>query len=204
MSKQDGVAIRSASDLERKYQFGKQFEEVIGLVNDAREAAYKVESNLQNEILEQATSLTRDTESMIVTALKSYTTTSDLEELAKKLRAEFEVSAEQIRGQVSAVEDSVKNVDGDLQSKYNLITKYFTFDINGLLIGAVDEAGNPSPNKVVIDNDDITIMVNNTPILELKADGTGVIPILTISKQLKLCGLVTSEDDTHINCSYVG
>lgn len=204
MSKQDGVAVRSASDLERKYQFGKQFSEVIGLVNDARDAAYEVESTLQDKILEQSTSLTRDTESMIFTALKSYTTTSDLESLAKTLRTEFETSAEGIRGQVSAVEESVKKVDGDLQKKYNLITKYFTFDINGLLIGALDEDGNPSPNKVVIDNDDITIMVNNTPILELKADGTGVIPTLTVSKQLKVCGLNITEDDTHINCDYVG
>lgn len=204
MSKQDGVAVRSAADLERKYQFGKQFSEVMGLVNDAREAAYEVDSSLRNEILEQVTSLTRDTESLVATALKSYTQTTDLEELAKTLRAEFEVSAEAIRGKVSSMEENVKSVGDDLQSKFNLITKYFTFDINGLQIGAVDEEGNPSPNKVVIDNDDITIMVNNTPILELKADGTGVIPMLTISKQLKVCGLNTTEDETHINCDYVG
>lgn len=203
MSKQDGVSVRTASDLERKWQFGKQFSEVMGLVNDAREAAYKVESNLQEEILEQATSLTRDTESMIATALKKYTDT-ELAGMAKTLRSELELSAEGIRGLVSAVDERVGNVDGDLQSKYNLITKYFTFDINGLLIGAVDAGGNPSPNKVVIDNDDITIMVNNTPILELKADGSGVIPNLTISEQLKVCGLVVAEDDTHINCDYVG
>ena len=204
MSKQDGVAVRTAADLERKYQFGKQFSEIMGLANDARDAAYEVESSLRNEILEQSTSLTRDTEAILLTALKSYTTTSELESLARTLRTEFEASADGIRGRVSSVEDSVKKVDGDLQAKYNLITKYFTFDINGLLIGAVDADGNPSPNKVVIDNDDITIMVNNTPILELKADGTGVIPTLTVSKQLKVCGLNTTEDDTHINCDYVG
>lgn len=202
--KMDRQGARTPADLERKYQFGKQFSEIMGLVNDARGAISEVESNLQDKILEQSTSLTRDTESMIMTALKSYTKTSELGELANTLRAEFGVSAEGIRGEVSAMEASIAKVNEDLQNKYNEITKYFTFDINGLLIGAIDEDGNPSPNKVVIDNDDITILVNNVPVQQFKADGTSMIPVLSVTSQLKVCGLSVTEDDTHINCDYVG
>ena len=39
MSKQDGYASRTAADLERKYNFGKTFAEVYGLVSDAQQTA---------------------------------------------------------------------------------------------------------------------------------------------------------------------
>lgn len=39
MSKQDKVYARTASDLERKYNFGKTFGEVYGLISDARKSA---------------------------------------------------------------------------------------------------------------------------------------------------------------------
>lgn len=204
MGKQDRVAVRNAADLERKYQFGKQFSEIMGLVNDARNAAYEVESDLRSAILEQYTSLTRNTEEMIFEALKSYTETSDLEELAKTLRAEFSASADGIYAMVSAIEESVKKVDGDLQSKYNLITKYFTFDINGLLIGALDAEGNPSPNKVIIDNDEITIKVGNTEVIRFDANGNALTPTLKVEKSINVVGLLVTEDDTHINCAYIG
>lgn len=204
MSKQDGVAIRNAADLERKYQFGKQFAEVLGIANDARGAVSEVESVLRNALLEQSTSIARDTEKIVMTALQEYTKASDIEELKKTLRSEFEVSASGIEGRVSAAETKISNVNNDLQEKFNLITKYFTFDINGLLIGALDADGKPSPNKVVIDNDDITILVNNVPVQEFKADGTSLIPILNVTKQLKVCGLTVTEDDSHINCDYLG
>ena len=200
----DRQGARTAADLERKWQFGKQFSEIMGLVADTRGAISEVESNLQDKILEQSTSLTRDTESMLMTALKSYTTTSELAELAQTLRAEFEVSAAGIRGEVSAMETSIGNVNTDLQNKFNEITKYFTFDINGLLIGAVDEDGKPSPNKVVIDNDEITILVSNVPVQQFKSDGTALIPVLNVTSELKMCGLSVTKSDTHINIDFVG
>lgn len=199
MSKQDIPAVRTASDLERKYQFGKRFEEILGLVDDTRETVDEVESNLREQILEQSTSLTRNTSEIVAEALKSYVETSKLEELERTLRTEFTVKADGISGRVEAAEKSIKNVDGDLQEKFNTITKYFTFDVDGLTIGQAD-----NHNKVVIDNDDITILVNNNAVLEFKADGSGLIPTLNITKQLNLLGLNITEDDTHINCDYVG
>ena len=79
------------------------------------------------------------------------------------------------------------------------ITKYFTFNINGLTIGQVD-----NPNKVVIDNDEISILVNNVPVQEFKADGTALIPSLKITRLLNLLGLQITEDANNINCDYVG
>lgn len=59
--KQDRVAPRTATDLERKYNFGKTFAEMLGLINDSREKVDKVESGLRDEINETATSLRRTT-----------------------------------------------------------------------------------------------------------------------------------------------
>jgi hypothetical protein len=68
-----------------------------------------------------------------------------------------------------------------------------------MTIGQVD-----NPNKVVIDNDEISILVNGVPVQEFKADGTALIPILKVTTMLNLLGLQITEDATHINCDYVG
>lgn len=199
MSKQDRQGVRTASDLEQKYDWGKRFAEIMGIALDTQKSVTEVESSLTNQILEQKTSITRDTEKIILSALASYTQTEDLEEFKRALKTELEIWAGEISGRVTSVEAGVQEVDGDLQEKFNTITKYFTFDINGLTIGRVD-----NQNKVVIDNDDITILVNDRPIQEFKADGTSLIPILKITTALNVLGLQVSEDETHISIDYAG
>lgn len=48
MSKQDRQGVRTATDLERKYQFGKTFAEVIGIAEAAREAAEESKESYEN------------------------------------------------------------------------------------------------------------------------------------------------------------
>lgn len=156
-------------------------------------------TQVKNQMVIQSTELINTCNQIFMSALESYVESSDYEEFKKTLKSEFEVWAGGITGRVTATEESIKNVDGDLQEKFNTITKYFTFDINGLTIGQVD-----NPNKVVIDNDEISILVNNIPVQEFKADGTALIPILKITKMLNLMGLQITEDETNINCDYVG
>ena len=43
VSKQDGVSPRTASDIERKYNFGKSFAEVMGYASDAQKSAEKAQ-----------------------------------------------------------------------------------------------------------------------------------------------------------------
>jgi hypothetical protein len=199
LSKQDRQAVRTAPELEQKYQFGKQFAEVMGIATDARDKVNSVESALRAGIEELETSITRDTEKIILSALAAYAKKDDLTDVKTSLETSFGVRAEGIEGRVTKTETSIEKVDGDLQEKFNTITKYFTFDVNGMTIGQVD-----NPNKVVIDNDDITIYVKGSPIQEFKADGTATIPSLKITTALSLLGLVIEEDETHINCGYVG
>ena len=48
MSKQDKTASRTATDVERKYNFGKTFAEVFGLADDAKRAAEKAQEAADN------------------------------------------------------------------------------------------------------------------------------------------------------------
>lgn len=154
---------------------------------------------IRKTIVDQYTEVLNDAERITLRALESYVETSNFEEFKRTLTAELEVWAGGIAGRVSATETSIKDVDGDLQEKFNTITKYFTFDINGMTIGQVD-----NPNKVVIDNDQISILVNGIPVQEFKADGTALIPSLKITLMLSLLGLQITEDENNINCDYMG
>lgn len=68
--KQDRAAARTATDIERKYSFGKKFSEILGLINDSRDKVDSVESELKDEITKTATELSRDTESVNIAVKK--------------------------------------------------------------------------------------------------------------------------------------
>ena len=59
-SKQDRAAPRTVADIERKYNFGKSFAEVIGMINDTREEVDEAYSEL-NDVKEQTSTLSRTT-----------------------------------------------------------------------------------------------------------------------------------------------
>ena len=251
MSKQDRQGVRTAADLEQKYQFGRKFSEIMGLLDDSRGAISKVESELRHEILEQYTYFERDTERIVLGAkqeiydhIDGVTTeyNSKLEvaadgitaqankyvddknaDLVSKYDAAIQVNADKISSEVEKttkigdtvaklnsrleqtesgitgkVSEAVYDATKSLEEAIGKITKYFTFDINGLTIGQVD-----NPNKVVIDNDDITIISGDKIIQTFKADGTALIPIVKITEKLDLLGLQITKDETHINCDYV-
>lgn len=47
MSKMDGMASRTPADIERRYNFGKSFAEILGIANDAQTHAYKAEEEIK-------------------------------------------------------------------------------------------------------------------------------------------------------------
>lgn len=165
---------------------------------DIAENRESVTEAKQMTITESTKAVNTSTE-ILFEALKSYVESSIYEEFKSTLETELKVWADGISGRVTSTEESIKNVDDDLQEKFNTITKYFTFDINGMTIGQVD-----NPNKVVIDNDEINILVNNIPVQQFKADGSALIPLLKITQQMNLLGLLIEEDETHINVDYIG
>lgn len=89
--RQDRVAPRTAMDIERKYNFGKKFSEILGLIDDSREKVDSAVSGLQNEITKTATELKRDTEEIVATATKEVK--DDLAEVSSKVELKVDANA---------------------------------------------------------------------------------------------------------------
>lgn len=148
MSKQDRQGARTAADLERKYAWGKQFSEVLGIANDARESVDSVESRLYNEFLTQVTAITRNTEQVVISALESYAQTAELEELKTTIESELSVMADRITMTFESSLLQISEVNGDLQTVIEDLQKHFEFTVNGLIIKAGDH-----DMKLMLDND---------------------------------------------------
>lgn len=153
--KQDRQGVRTAADLERKYNFGKTFGEMLGLINDTRDSVDSVESTLRNEITEQVTSIARSTEAIIMSALETYVKESDLEDIEKTLESEFAVMAEKISMNFETTETKIIEVDGELKTVVEELQKHFDFSVDGLVIKAGENA-----MQLVLDNDVIRFQKN--------------------------------------------
>ncbi len=109
-SKQDRQGVRTATDLEQKYQFGKTFAEILGVANDARESVDSVASSLRTEMQEQATSLRRDTEQIVMEATRDLVKESDFDEYKETAKTEFKVYADGISTKVEKTEQEVSSL----------------------------------------------------------------------------------------------
>lgn len=129
MSKQDRQGARTPADLEQKYQFGKKFAELMGIATDARESVDSLASTLRSEMKEQETSIIRDTEKIMLTALENYAKTDELGEVEQTLRSDFTVKTDAITASVAAntksisdTNKSVSQLNSDLSVERGRIT----------------------------------------------------------------------------------
>lgn len=96
--------------------------------------------------------------------------------------------------------EAVAGVNEDMQEKFNTIAKFFSFGVDGLTIGEVN-----SPYKIVIDNDELIIMANDTVVQRFDSEGRSLIPELNVTRMLTLLGYqITRDSDGNVNCHYVG
>lgn len=160
MSKQDRQGVRTPADIERKYNLGnltKSFADYMGVATDEREAVERAFSELRSEFAEQVTSITRDTERILMAALESYTETTETESLERTIQGELEVMAEKIAMNFEETVRQVSSVNGDLQSIEETLQKHFEFSVDGLVI----KAGEGSMS-LLLDNDVIRFMKDGT------------------------------------------
>lgn len=157
MSKQDRQGARTPADLERKYNFGKSFAELMGMATDAQKSISEMETSLQSSFLEQMTSITRDTESIVMAALESYVETSDLEEFKKTVSSELSVMAERITMSFTSATEQMTTVNGEMIPVVEFIQKHFDFSEDGLLIKAGENS-----MALNLDNDLIQFMKSAT------------------------------------------
>lgn len=156
-------------------------------------------AEIQNMVMEQSTAVVSTCEDIILAALQSYVETSNYESLKETIQTQLQVLADQLSVQITETVQRIEDVDGDLQEKFNIITKYFTFEVDGFTVGMID-----NPNKVVIDHDDISILVNGIVVQRFDANGKALIPELNVTRSLNLFGYLIDQDENgNVNCEYI-
>jgi uncharacterized phage infection (PIP) family protein YhgE len=158
--KQDRVYTRTASDLERKYNFGKTFAEMLGLISDTRKDLDSVESTLRDEITKQATSIIRDTESIVLSATESQQkTTDDLKTQITEITSTMEQQSDQFEFRFTNVKGELQNVSDALVNSQELLETYIRFK------GALIELGKVG-NKFTaeLDNERLAFLENGVQI----------------------------------------
>lgn len=136
MSKQDRQGARTPQALEQKYQFGKQFAELMGIALDARESVDSLASTLRSEMLEQVTSITRNTEEILLSALENYSLTEDTAKLEETLKSELSIMAGGITMSFESAVQRLEEADGVTKSEVEEFKQFFEYTVNGLTIKA--------------------------------------------------------------------
>jgi hypothetical protein len=147
--KQDRTGVRTAVDLERKYNFGKTFADMLGLINDSRDKVDSVESELRDEILEQSTSLRRDTAEIVATATQTVKTDlskeiEGVEQAVVELKENVETKIDS-EGVSIAVNKAIQPVKAELTESIN--------GVNEAVVSLEKEV------EMKVDSDGVSILV---------------------------------------------
>lgn len=156
-AKQDRQGVRTAADIERKYnlKWEDSFADLMGVSKDTRQSVDRVESELKSDMEVQITSITRDTERILMAALESYVEVEDQESLRQTVQSELAVMAEKISMNFETTTAQVTDINGDLQTVVEILQKHFDFAANGLTIRAGE-----NDVKLVLDNGVIYFELN--------------------------------------------
>jgi hypothetical protein len=163
--KQDRAAPRTVADIERKYNFGKSFAELMGLIDDTRNEVDSAYSELHNEIVEQSTAISRDTEQIVLNATQTveqkvndslYGENGSITHL--KNEVETKMTADQVS--ITVQQEIAKGVD-----RVETSTGY-VFDSEGLKI---NKSGSGMSNT--LDNTGMYVKRDGVDILTANHDG---------------------------------
>ena len=192
-----GDTIRTLTDINRGNK--QSATDTVTIVQQASKEMKNDLTEVQNIVKTQSSAVVTTCENIILSALSEYVETSNYQSFKETVESQLKVLADEIALNFTTVMDQVENVNGDLQERFNTITKYFTFNINGLTIGQTD-----SPYKVVIDNDRYSMRVNDAEVLWI-ANGEVYTPEIEITKKMNLFGYLIDQDEKgNVNCEYVG
>lgn len=134
-----------------------------------KELTDRVDGSASQVILatqQQITDLQQNVNSIILSALENYVETGDFNSYKEEVSTKLSVLTDQLSIDITKVTERIDNVNGDLQAKYDSITKAFRFTSDGLIIG---ESGNEILLR--LDNDVLQFVRNNTPELQITAEG---------------------------------
>lgn len=158
--KQDRTGVRTPAQLEQKYNFGKTFADMLGLINDSRDESDKAISGLQDEITQTSTELSRTSEAVNVQASKVTELADDVGTLSNEVKMKLDAEAIDIKVK-AALENGVDRVE--TESGYR-------FDADGLTIS---KSGEQMSN--VLDNTGMYVKRSGDEILTANNEGVNAL-----------------------------
>ena len=160
-----GAVVKGASDLAHGNQSAvqDQLDKVQMELNQQQSSIAAVGQTISTQITE-AIQTSKD---ITFQALEKYVKTSDYEEYKSETSTQLALIPGELNIKINNNTNKIDNVNGDLQAKYESITKHFRFTDEGLLIG---ESGNEVLLR--LDNDVVQFLRANVP--ELYMDSKGV------------------------------
>ena len=194
----DGLDTR-VTNAETSIEENSNAIELKATMTEVSELVEDNNSTINENIANQGASITDSCKSMISEALTTYTQTGDFEAFRKTTEASLKLLSDQMKLQFTEEQEQLESINNSLQNQLNTITKYFTFDVNGLTIGQVE-----SPYKVIIDNDRYSMTVNDVEVMWI-ANGKVYTPEIEVTSSFKLLDYLISKDSSgNVNCEYVG
>lgn len=194
----DGLDTR-VTNAETSIQENSNAIELKATMTEVSELVEDNNSTINENIANQGASITDSCKSMISEALTTYTQTGDFEAFRKTTEASLKLLSDQMKLQFTEEQEQLESINNSLQNQLNTITKYFTFDVNGLTIGQAE-----SPYKVIIDNDRYSMTVNDVEVMWI-ANGKVYTPEIEVTSSFKLLDYLISKDSSgNVNCEYVG
>lgn len=155
--------------------------------------------SIMNVMTEQNTSLIKNSEAIMLEALKSYAEVGDFEALKKSMESQLKLLSDRMTLNFSQTTERLEYTNNELQSQISTITKYFKFNIDGLTIGS-----NESPYSVIIDNDRYSMKYFSKEIFYV-ANGKLYTPDLEVSGIFNLKDyLIDYDGSDNLNITYIG
>lgn len=112
--------------------------------------------DLQDLITEQNKSIIDSCNNNIDKALENYVRNGDYTQYKESVKAQLEILANQIEMNFTSVTNSIDTVNTNSQNKFNEISKYIRFTVDGIELGV-----NENTLKLTLDNDMIRFERNN-------------------------------------------
>lgn len=193
------VRISYPVDCFPKFEYGNKATDWSPSPEDVDQSIIDSDGAIRETMSTNNTEIIDNTKELILKALESYTESGDFDSFKKTTEGQLKVLSDGLEAKFSQTMTELSTVNGTLTEKINTITKYFTFDINGLTIGQID-----NPYKVIIDNDRYSMTVDGVEVMWI-ANGKVFTPEIEVTKVFRLFDYQIEQDDSgNVNCKYVG
>lgn len=150
-----GDTTRSLVDINRQQMTNTQ--ETVGEIRHEIQASKEETLEKVNEqSITQRTEVVETCSNITMTALKSYVEKSEFGKYQEKVSTDFGIYSDEIKMQFNKVTDSVTNVNGNMQSKFEEVYKYIRFKDGNITLGS-----NENAITLTIENDMIVFKKNN-------------------------------------------